>query len=257
MSRLLIGLAVAVLTLSLLAGAADARSRAQSHAGIASLTITGWGNVMLGEHPGTQRTVRCSGWCPGERYPIHARRLVLVERPHAGWKFVRWQGTCQGVTATCVIDASRKRHIRVAATFVAVGAGWTQAHPIPLGATAGIGNGFRVRVNSVLPDPQLSPPAPSGEEYFAANVTLTYTGHAEGEVGSLVWSAAGYPVTAAGDPPYAAPQPTLDYLRPLSPGRSATGYICWRVLASQASGLHEFSVGTFQPAYRATWFALR
>jgi hypothetical protein len=253
----LIGLAVVALSLSLFAGAADARSRTQSGAGVASLTVTGWGNVTLAEELGPHRTLRCTGWCPGERYSIHARRVVLVERPYPGWKFVRWQGACRSTSAKCVIDASRKRHIRVAATFVAVGAGWTQAHPIPLGTTASIGSGFRVRVNSALVDPQLSPPAPAGEEYVAANVTVTYTGPSEGDVGGIVWTASGYTVTAAGDPPYAAPQPALDYLQPLLPGQSTTGYICWRVVANQVSGLGEFSVGAFQLPYRATWFALR
>ena len=158
-----------------------------------------------------------------------------------------------------------KRNARVAATFIPVGPGWTYEHPVRLGSTASIGGGYQVRVNSVLPNPQLSPAPPPGEAYFAANVTLTYAGRGEGDVGSIVWYTVAHQgdgfsfhsITAAGDPPYAAQQPTLDYRHPLDPGQSTTGYICWRVGTSEVPGINELSVRRSTPPLRETFFTLR
>lgn len=75
-ARLLTGVAVIAMCLSLLAGrAASARTQAQTKAGSALVGITGWGNVTLGKGFAEHRTVRCTASsCPSERYPIHARR---------------------------------------------------------------------------------------------------------------------------------------------------------------------------------------
>jgi hypothetical protein len=266
MSQLLTGVAVIAMCLSLFAGrAASARPQAQSRAATASVGITGWGNVTLGKGFVQHRTVRCTASsCPSERYPINARRIVMIARPYKGWKFTGWHGACKGTSPKCVLDV-RKRNARVGATFVAVGPGWTYQHPIRLGTTAGIGGGYQVRVNSILPNPQLSPAAPPGEAYFAANVTLTYTGPGEGDVGSIIWLTvahqgdgfSSHSITAAGDPPYAAQQPTLDYHHPLSPGHSTPGYICWRVGANEATGIDEIAVTRSTLPYRDTFFTLR
>jgi hypothetical protein len=120
-------------------------------------------------------------------------------------------------------------------------------------------------VNSVLPNPQLSPAAPPGEAYFAANVTLTYTGPGEGDVGSIVWLTvahqgdgfSSHSITAAGDSPYGAQQPTLDYHHPLSPGHSTTGYICWRVGAGEVPYIDELAAARSTPPYRESFFTLR
>jgi hypothetical protein len=265
-SLLLTGVAVIAMCLSLLAGrAASAGPQAQSRAGTASVAITGWGNVTLAKGFVERRTVRCTAAsCPSERYPIHARRIVLVARPYKGWKLTGWQGGCKGASSKCVIDV-RKRKARVAATFIPVGPGWTYEHPVQLGTAADIGGGYHVQVNSVLPNPQLSPAAPSGEEYFAANVTLTYTGPGQGAVGSIVWVTvahhgdgfSSHSITAAGDPPYAAQQPALDYHDPLYRGHSTTGYICWRVGAGEVPYIDELAVTRSTLPYRDTFFALR
>jgi hypothetical protein len=275
MSRLLTGAAVIAMSLFLLAGvAASARSLAQSNAGSASIGITGWGNVTLSKGLGKHRTVRCiAASCPAERYPIHGRHIVLIETPYKGWKFTGWHDACTGTNRACVINLARLRtnaRRKVNATFVPVGPGWTPAKPIPRGATANIGHGYQVRVNSVLPNVQLSPAAPAGKAYFAANVTVSYTGTRtsdQGNVGSIVWTAMddngegsygpSYSVTSAGDPPYPAPQPTLDDHHPLYPGHSTTGYVCWTVDSSEVARIDELGVSVSTPLPRATWFALR
>jgi hypothetical protein len=266
MSRLLTGVAVIAICLSLLAGrAASARPQAQSKAPTAWVGITGWGNVTLGKGFVEHRTVRCTAAsCPSARYPIHARRIVMIARPYKGWKFTGWHGACKDMTPKCV---ARKRNARVGATFIPVDPGWTSDHPLGIGVTTTIGDGYRVRVNSVLPNPQLSPAAPSGKAYFAVNVTLAYTGGGEGNVGSLVWFAVTndgggqfgptHSITAAGDPPYATPEPTLDYQDPLEPGHSTTGYVCWTVGAGEVSHINELAVQRSAPPFRATWFTLR
>jgi hypothetical protein len=249
----LAGIAVIAVGLSPPAGAAAA-----SPAQHASIQITGWGNVTLG-----QRTIRCTAaTCLARGYAVPGSRLVLVERPYKGWRFAGWRGACAGPRPKCAIRSARR--VRVNARFVPVAAGLTPEHPIPLGTTASIGGGYRVRVNSVLPDAQLSPAAPAGEAYLAANVTLSYTGHGEGDVGSLVWETVtnygggsygpSHSVTAFGDPPYPAPQPPLDYLHPLLQGRSTTGYVCWTVEEGEEAGIDELLLAVFP---HTTWFALR
>ena len=64
-------------------------------------------------------------------------------------------------------------------------------------------------------------------------------------------------VTAAGDPPYATPQPSLGYHHPLYPGNSTTGYVCWTVGASEVSSINELAVEASMPPFRAGWFTLR
>jgi hypothetical protein len=266
MSRLLTGVAVIAICLSLLAGrAASARPQAQSRAGTTWVGITGWGNVTLGKGFVEHRTVRCAAAsCPSERFPIRARRIVMIARPYKGWKLTGWQGACKGTSPECVVNV-RKRNARVAATFIPVGPGWTYEHPVQLGTTAGIGGGYQVRANSILPNPQQSPAAPPGEEYFAANVTVTYTGPGEGDVGSILWVTlahqgdgySSHSITAAGDPPYAAQQPTLDYHHPLLSGHSTTGYICWRVQTGESPYIDELAAARSTPPYRDTFLALR
>jgi hypothetical protein len=94
MSRLFTGVAVIAICLSLLAGrAASARPQAQSRAGTTWVGITGWGNVTLGKGFVEHRTVRCAAAsCPSERFPIRARRIVMIARPYKGWKLTGWQG---------------------------------------------------------------------------------------------------------------------------------------------------------------------
>jgi hypothetical protein len=269
MSRLLTGVAVIAMSLSLLAGvAASARPRAQLHASTASIVIAGWGNVTLSKGLGEHRTFRCTDYsCSANGYRIHGSRIALIARPYKGWKFTGWNGACRGASPKCAIHVVPKRHVRADASFVPIAPGWRSNNPIRLGTTASIGDGYQVRVNSVLPNPQLSPSAPPGEAYFAANVTLTYTGPGEGDAGSILWvtiahhkdgGISSHSITAAGDPPYAAQQPPLDYHHPLDPGHSTTGYICWRVGASEATSIDELVVSSASgPPFRETWFTLR
>lgn len=255
-------------------GAATGARSQQPGAGTATLQITGWGSVRLAEGLVGPRTVGCAGAvCPASGYRIHGPRIVLTETPYPGWSFAGWRGACSGRTPECVIDVARhakahgRRNAEVGATFVAVAAGLTPDRPVPLGTTAAVGDGFEVRVNSVIPDLQLSPAAPPGQAYFAANVTLTDAGSRAGDIGSIDWVAFtraangalgwAYVVTAAGEPPAPAPEPRLDYSHPLQPGRSTTGYVCWTVDAHDAPGIDELGVESSAPPSRTTWFALR
>lgn len=213
-------------------------------------------------------TFRCTNAsCPAVNGLLHARHVVLVASANAGWKFAGWRGACKRKNPKCAIDAARahknasgERNIRVSATFVPVAPGVTRAHPIPIGTEKSLGNGFAVRVNSTIPNVQLSPPALPGAEYFAANLTVKYTGGGSATArGAGTYSAIGTHTTSYnpfGNACPEIPQPQMYYDNPFYSGQSTSGYICWTIASNDGAGLEMyFGSGTLDfPG--TTWFAL-
>jgi hypothetical protein len=254
--------------LAVLAAAAIASSQPLRYNGELRLGIRGWGAVKLGKGVFEHLTVRCTRTkCPPVNYLTRGARAHLTEKPYDGWKFVHWRGACKSMKPMCVIDAARLRadanglrHMQVSATFVPVAAGLTRGHPIPLGTEADAGNGWHVRINSVTPNVQLSPPAPASAEYFDVNVTIEYLGSGSSTPEQyLTWQVAGSHTTysTGSNPcPYPGPQPGLPMYNPIYSGQAATGYVCWQIAASDASSVVLY-LGSGSLDYPGTtWFAL-
>lgn len=260
---------MAVVLFALLGGAASARSRPPSYTGTVWVGVKGWGSVKAKKGVYSRPTFRCTNAsCPAADGLLHARRVVLIASASPGWKFAGWHGACKRKKRpTCVVDAARAhknasgaRNIRVSAAFVPVAPGLTRARPIPIGTAKSLGNGFTVRVDSAIPNVQLSPSPPAGAEYFAANLTVRYTGG-----GSATARDAGTYEAAGSHPtsydPFGnlcpeRPQPPLDFSIPIYSGQSTSGYICWTIATNDSSSLElYFGSGTLDyPG--TTWFAL-
>jgi len=260
---------VLILALALLPTAAAMGSHARAYNGEVWVGFKGWGSVKLGKGMLAHRTVACTRQsCPAVNYLSRGARAVLIEKPYPGWKFSRWHGACKGKRPKCTIHVARVRpnvygvrHINVSATFIPVAAGITRDHPIPLRTQADVGAGWRVRVNSVIPNAQLLPAPPTGADYFAANVTMSYVGGASSTPENyLTWHAIGSHHTPY-DPglnqcPNQGPLPTLDTYDPVLSGQSRSGYVCWQIAANDASSLELF-IGSGTLDYPGTtWFAL-
>lgn len=262
--------AVLIATLGILAAATTANSQPEHrYNGEVWVGVKGWGSVKLGKGVVEHRTLRCTdARCTAVNYVTRGRRAVLVERPYEGWKFTHWHGACKSKKPRCVIDVAHVRpnvyglrQMHVSATFVPVAAGLTRGHPIPLRTAAGVGHDWRVRVNSATPNAQLSPPPPTGAEYFDANVTATYFGGGSATPEQdLTWLVIGSHQTTynpGNDPcPYPGPQPALDMYDPVLSGQSVSGYVCWQIGINDAGSLElYFGSGTLDfPG--TTWFAL-
>lgn len=258
-----------IATLALLAAAPVASSQPLRYSGELLLGIRGWGYVKLGKGVLTHVTVHCTdAKCPAVTYLTRGPRARLVAQPYDGWKFTGWRGACKRRRPVCVADVARVRpdtnglrHVRLGATFVPVAVGLTRSHPIPLGTNADVGRGWRVRVNSALPDTQLYPPPPVGAEYLDANVTIGYFGGGSRTPSDyLAWQVVGSHHTmyspGSNPCPYPGPQPPLPTYNPIYTGQSVTGYVCWQVAANDASSL-ELYFGSGSLNYpRTTWFAL-
>jgi Divergent InlB B-repeat domain len=261
--------AVVVAAFAVLAVARAANSEPQARNGEVWVAFKGWGTVKLGQGLLEHRTVRCERQsCPAVNYLSRGSRAVLTAKPYAGWKFTHWHGACSGRRSRCSIDLSKvrptaygERHARVTATFIPVAQGITRTRPIPLRTTTSVGGGWRVRVNSVLPDVQLSQPPPTGAEDFAANVTIGYFGGAASTPANyLTWQAVGSHDTAynpgSSPCPDSGPQPHLDTYDPVPSGQSVSGYVCWQIAANDAGSL-ELYFGSGSLNYPGTtWFAL-
>lgn len=264
-----LGGAVIVAALVVLAVAAVASSQTNSANGEVWVAFKGWGSVKLGRGMLEHQTVRCERRsCAAVNYLSRGSRAILTEKSYAGWKFAHWSGACKGRRLRCSIDLTKvrsnaygERHVHVTATFVPVARGITRSRPIPLRTTASVGAGWRVRVNSVMSDAQLSPPPPSGADYFAANVTIGYFGGAASTPENyLTWQAVGSHHTTynpgSSPCPYPGPQPPLDMYDPVLSGQSTTGYVCWQIAANDAKSL-ELYFGSGSLNYPGTtWFAL-
>lgn len=214
-------------------------------------------------------TFRCTNAsCPAADGLLHARHVVLVASANVGWKFAGWHGACRRTRPKCSIDAARAhksasgaRNIRAGATFLPVAPGLTRAQPIPIGTAKSLGNGFTVRVNSAAPNVQLWPPPPAGAEYFAANLTVKYTGGGQATARSAgTYEALGSHTTSYdpfGNACPEVPQPPLDFSLPIYSGQSTSGSVCWTIATDDADTLEMyFGSGTLDfPG--TTWFALR
>lgn len=263
-------------SLAVLGAAASARSQPQSHDGIAltvvSVGIKGWGSVTMSKGVRHRGTFSCTNSsCPANTSEgiVSGHRVVLIEKPYKGWKFTGWRGACKRAKrrSRCVIKVAQIRPsvdktVAAGTKFVPVAPGLTRAHPLPIRTAANVAGGFRVRVNSVMANAQLSPPAAAGTEYFAASLTVGFI-DAGSAAPSLAWNAIGrddktyvYGINAHGCPS-PGPQPALDLVDPIPSGKSITGYVCWRVATNDTGDL-ELYLGTGTFAYPGTtWFALR
>jgi hypothetical protein len=282
--------ALGVALLALFGTAASARSQSQSYRGTLTLDIKGYGAAKLSHGFGAvpkwigsavywHGTLICeapsSPSCIGTKLPTDRRRVVLIEKPYKEVRFGGWHGACTTRKPKCVIDlakiqpnASGGRNVHLRATFVPVGRGLSPAHPIPIGSTASASGGtfgLQVRVNSVIPNASLSPPAPAGAQYFAANLTVTNAGTNAFPPFEFDWSArsgngAIYSLPAAGIDrcplSNASPlNPVLDLTAPLSPGQSTSGYLCWTVASNDAGSLELYFPRGY-PGPPPIWFAL-
>lgn len=266
-TRLISLAAVAVVLFAFHGAAASARSRPRSFTGNVWIGLKGWGSVKGKKGLYGRPTFDCTNAsCPAADGLLHARRVVLIATAYQGWKFTGWHGACKRKKPKCVIDAARAhknasgaRNIRVSAEFVPVAPGLTRTRPIPIGTAKDVGNGFTVRVNSVTPNALLSPPAPAGAEYFAANLTVRYTGGGQATARDVgTYDAQGSHATSYnpfGNACPGVPEP-LDYSHPIYSGQSTSGNICWTTATNDAAGLElYFGSGTLDyPG--TTWFAL-
>jgi Divergent InlB B-repeat domain len=260
---------MAALAFLALTAVANSQPRA-AYNGEVWVGFKGWGSVKLGKGMLAHRTVNCTRQsCPAVNYLSRGRRVTLTEKPYAGWKFSGWHGACKGKRPKCTINAARvrpnvygERDMHVGATFVPVAQGITHDNPIRLGTTASVGQGWRMRVNSVMPNAQLLPAPPAGADYFAANVTIGYFGGASSTPENyLTWQSIGShhtPYNPGSSPcPNQGPQPTLDTFDPLLSGQSRSGYVCWQIATNDATSL-ELYIGSGSLNYPGTtWFALR
>jgi hypothetical protein len=269
---------VVVLAVVALPTAAVANSRPPApwkDLGAVDITVNGVGSVELSWGFDGRKTLGCAGAsCRYVGAGFHRRRVVLTAMPYKdwGWRFVRWRGACRGKRPKCTIDFSHRRrnrrgfyHAVVSASFLPVGPGLTRRNPIRIGHAHNIGNGWGLRINSFTPSVQLSPPPPAGEEYVAANMTVTFCGPAEHctDVAGSTWPVPSdyfYVIGShrvayrPGDCPGDAPPPALvDSVR-LSPGQSATGNVCWQVATNDAATLELHTDP--KVFYPGLWFAL-
>jgi hypothetical protein len=259
---------IAAVLFVFLGAAASAHSRPRSYTGTVWVGIKGWGRVKAKAGIYLRPTFRCTNAsCPAADGVLHARHVVLVETASPGWKFAGWHGPCKSKRPRCTIDArhahkdaSGARTIRAGARFVPVATGLTRGNPIPIGTAKSLGNDFTVRVNSAVPNVQLSPPAPPGAEYFAANLTVKYSGGGSSTARNVgTYDAMGNHPTLYnpfGNACPEVPQPPLDYNATIFSGQSTSGWICWTIAADDSAGLElYFGSGTLDfPG--TTWFAL-
>jgi hypothetical protein len=235
-----------------------------------NLSIKGWGAVTPGSGFDLHRSIACrNASCSGEALFARMSHVVLSAKPYQGWKFFRWRGPCEPTKRLprCAInlrhlhaDRFGQRVAPVQAIFTPIAPGLRPAHPIPVGTAATIGRFITVRVNSASPNVQLSPAALPGYEYFAANLTVTYTGGGSATAGALNYHVRGSTKTSYGRSlnacPDPGPQPPLDYQDPIPPGQSTSGYVCWTIATNDETSLKLY-VGSGTLDYPGTtWFAL-
>jgi hypothetical protein len=262
------GVAVVALSASGLGNASP--TRASNRYGSIRIGFKGWGRVVLGKgFLDRQYSPSCmQASCPASPYTSRLR-AVATAQPMQGWKFVHWRGRCKSRKPKCTVrlkhvhpDVSGYRHARLTAVFAAAVPGFTRSWPVPLGhpAATDTQDGLRLRVNSVTPSAGLTPAAPTGAEYFVANVTATYVGggsyddfyNLAGSRLQVIGSHnASYNAGSNGCPDN-GPAPRLASFGTLYSGQSDTGNVCWTIAANDAASLELYFDGS---AYK-TWLAL-
>jgi hypothetical protein len=279
MRRLALSLVIVGCLAALLGGAASAGSHSRINRRVI-LFVNGWGSVRPEHGFVGHRTRNCTklpdcGWFARAR----RQHVRIVATPYKGWKFAGWRLACRkNKTRTCSLDLSRfpcplfvsgppgyqcRAKPFMEAKFVPVAPGLTRKNPIPVGAVHDIGSGYAMRVESAEENVQLSAAPAAGEEYFDADVTLTYTGpgsstpldhldlNAQGSFGQL------YNADHGGGCPASDLQPRLDIVDPIASGRSATGHVCWTIATDDAATLEMFfGAGSQDHFPGTTWFAL-
>ena len=272
---------LAVVALSTAAAASPQPQAPWKPLGALGITIKGAGSVRLGWGFFGHKVLYCAGGtCQWGGASFHRRRVVLTAKPHSAWKLARWQGLCNGRRPKCTIDFShRPAHPEcgcyggpVTVSFRAVGPGVTRGNPIRIGHAAHIGSGWDLRINSFTPNVELSPPAPAGAEYAAANMTVTWCGKSAActDIAPTAYVEIAFfldhldvigshkVVYPSGDCPGDAPPPALDSAVPsgqLHAGQSATGNVCWQVNTNDVSTLELHTDPRFF-YYAGLWFAL-
>jgi hypothetical protein len=91
--------------------AADATVTATFTAKPASLTVRKAGAGTVSSRPGG---IGCGKKC---RSSFPPGQITLNERPAAGWRFVRWQGSCRGTKPACRVTLSAASNVTVTAIF--------------------------------------------------------------------------------------------------------------------------------------------
>ena len=270
---------IVLLAVVALSTAVAANSRPQAPwkpIGALGITIKGAGSVRLSWGFFGHKVLYCAGGtCQWGGASFHRRRVVLTAKPNKDWKLARWHGLCKGSRPKCTIDFShRPVHPEcgcyggpVTVSFRAVGPGVTRGNPIRIGHSAYIGSGWDLRINSFTPNVELSPPAPTGAAYVAANMTVTWCGKSAactdiGPESSAYIPSDHFDVIGShkvryrpGDCPGDAPPPALLPSGRVYAGQSATGNICWQVTTNDASTLELHTDPRFL-YYAALWFAL-
>jgi hypothetical protein len=152
-------------------------------------------------------------------------------------------------------------------TFVPPGG---RTNPYPLGTTATLYGGWKLKVNSSLLDAdaqveavtdpnghRLNTPPPTGDQYALVNVSLTYLGGGFGSVGEYVFTWLG--AVGARNTQYQATcaPPPLDLstvFKPVLAGQTTTGNLCFEIASRDAASL---LLGGYREVGGTTvWFAL-
>jgi hypothetical protein len=258
-----------VVGLALLVSVPTAESQVHVFFGGVKVAIRGWGSVEPGRGFDDHSLISCTkGHCGPSLARARAPHVTLIARAYKGWKFAGWSVACKGKQRTCATDLSRfhadsfGEHIPLLkARFVPVAAGLTRAHPIPFGHTANLGGFWKLRINSTTANVALSPAAPAGDEYFAVNVTATWSGSFTGSLYSLVPLVEGNRNVEYGQDrgpngggcPGGGPPPLLAQTLPYGEigDQSTTGNFCWLIAADDETSL-KLNIGTLPKI----WFAL-
>jgi hypothetical protein len=242
-------------------GRSIAAVKASPHDAIILFPITGAGAIRLDAGFGTQMPfyMRCKDLCPPD--PMRGLTVVAGDQvkvtavPASGWKFSAWRGVCSGSKPTCVVRLNHSGNI--GAIFVPTTPGLARSLPLPLGKTATIGYGWRLRVLSVTPNAKLDLPTPPGAQDFVALIRATYIGGGSDDTGPLY---ANLKVMGAHNATYGAgcggatvPSPDFGYTgHQVFSGQSFTGNVCWQIARNDASSLELFA----SDFPNSIWFAL-
>jgi hypothetical protein len=224
------------------------------------LSIIGDGKVRLGNGFVDRGVVtRCTISCPSSRpYIVKGNRATLSAAPGSGWRLLAWHGACGGRKPTCAIHLTGDVKLTVA--FGSAVPGRTEAYPVPVGTAADIADGFRLKIVSVTRSAQLGTQPPAGAQYFAANVSATYTGGGQGDLATLynnLFSIGTHNTSYTPSDngcPNLGPAPHFPSSGQLLSGKTVSGNVCWTIASHDAASLDLF---TGPGLAQRNWFSLR